>query len=135
MSLPVATEQGFEADAHVCATDVPEARPAPWMLSVNMLETGAYPAEGVVKVGDTIPDVEEGLNAGAWTVAVIESGNLIGLREEELDDVPQTELAEMSDRARLTLQRAGVHYTIPTVADLPPIIEDIDLRLRRGERP
>jgi phosphonoacetaldehyde hydrolase len=41
----------------------------------------------------------------------------------------------MSDRARLTLQRAGVHYTIPTVADLPSIIEDIDLRLRRGERP
>jgi phosphonoacetaldehyde hydrolase len=133
--LPVATEQGLEADSHVCATDVPEARPAPWMLIVNMLETGAYPAEAVVKVGDTIPDVEEGLNAGAWTVAVIESGNLIGLREEELDDVAQTELAEMSDRARLTLQRAGVHYTIPTVADLPPIIEDIDLRLRRGERP
>ena len=133
--LPVAAGQGFEADSNVCATDVPEARPAPWMLVVNMLETGVYPAEAVVKVGDTIPDVEEGLNAGAWTVGVIESGNTIGLLEEELDDLPQGVLKEMSERARLTLQRAGVHYTIPTIADLPPIIEDIELRLRRGERP
>ncbi len=133
--LPVAAEQGFEADSNVCATDVPEARPAPWMLVVNMLETGVYPAEAVVKVGDTIPDVEEGLNAGAWTVGVIESGNTIGLREEELGDLPRGALAEMAERARLTLQRAGVHYTIPTIADLPPIIEDIELRLRRGERP
>ena len=133
--LPVAAEQGLEADSNVCATDVPEARPAPWMLVVNMLETGVYPAEAVVKVGDTIPDVEEGLNAGAWTVGVIESGNTIGLREEELDDLPRAVLAEMAENARLTLQRAGVHYTIPTIADLPPIIEDIELRLRRGERP
>jgi phosphonoacetaldehyde hydrolase len=133
--LPVATEQGFEADSNVCATDVPAARPAPWMLIVNMLETGVYPSEAVVKVGDTVPDIEEGLNAGAWTVGLIESGNGIGLRREEVDALPEAELAMRSDRARATLQRAGAHYTIPTVADLPAIIEDIDLRLRRGERP
>ncbi|MFP4248476.1 MAG: phosphonoacetaldehyde hydrolase, partial [Armatimonadota bacterium] len=53
--LPVAAEQGLEAASNVSATDVPEARPAPWMLVVNMLETGVYPAEAVVKVGDTVP--------------------------------------------------------------------------------
>lgn len=133
--LPVAEEQGFSADSNVCASDVPEARPAPWMLVVNMLETGVYPAEAVVKVGDTVPDVEEGLNAGAWTVGVIESGNEVGLREEEVADLSDEELALMADRARLTLQRAGAHYTVGTVADLPAIIEDIEVRLRRGERP
>jgi phosphonoacetaldehyde hydrolase len=133
--LPVAAEKGLEADSNVCATDVPEARPAPWMVVVNMLETGVYPAEAVVKVGDTVPDIEEGLNAGAWTVGVIESGNEVGLREEEVADLSEAELAELADDARLTLQRAGAHYTVPTVADLPPVIEDIEDRLQRGERP
>ncbi len=133
--LPVAAEQGLEATSNVSATDVPEARPAPWMLIVNMLETGVYPAEAVVKVGDTVPDIEEGLNAGAWTVGVIESGNGIGLRREEVAELSEAELARLSDLARQDLQRAGAHYTIPTVADLPPVIEEIEARLRRGERP
>lgn len=133
--LPVAAEQGLDSDSNVCATDVPEARPAPWMLVVNMLETGVYPSEAVVKVGDTVPDIEEGLNAGAWTVGVIESGNGIGLRQEEVAQLSEARLSELADRARLTLQRAGAHYTIPTVADLPPVIGDIEVRLQRGERP
>jgi len=133
--LPVAAEQGLDADSNVCATDVPQARPAPWMLVVNMLETGVYPAEAAVKVGDTVPDIEEGLNAGTWTVGVIESGNEVGLAREEVAALPDAELGDRADRARLTLQRAGAHYTIPTVADLPPVVEDIELRLQRGERP
>ncbi len=133
--LPVVAEQGLDADSNVCATDVPEARPAPWMLVVNMLETGIYPSEAVVKVGDTVPDIEEGLNAGTWTVGVIESGNEVGLRQEQIADLSEAELGQLADKARLTLQRAGAHYTVPTVADLPPVIDDIEQRLQRGERP
>ncbi|MGM0492624.1 MAG: phosphonoacetaldehyde hydrolase, partial [Armatimonadota bacterium] len=73
--------------------------------------------------------------AGAWTVGVIESGNGIGLRREEVAELSEAELARRSDLARQDLQRAGAHYTIPTVADLPPVIEEIEARLRRGERP
>ena len=133
--LPVAEEQGLEADSNVCASDVPEARPAPWMLVVNMLETGVYPAEAVVKVGDTVPDIEEGLNAGAWSVGLIESGNGVGLTREELERLSDDELGRRAERARNELLRAGAHYTIPTVADLPPVIEEIEERLLRGERP
>ncbi len=133
--LPVAEGQGLKADSNVCATDVPEARPAPWMLVVNMLETGVYPPEAVVKVGDTVPDIEEGLNAGTWTVGVVESGNGVGLREEEVADLSETALGELAEAARLELMRAGAHYTVPTVADLPAVIEEIETRLGRGERP
>lgn len=133
--LPVAQEQGLVSDSNVCASDVPEARPAPWMLVVNMLETGVYPAEAVVKVGDTVPDVEEALNAGAWTVGVIESGNGIGLLPEEIERLGEDDLARRVEKARDELQRAGAHFTVPTVADLPPIIEEIEFRLMRGERP
>jgi len=133
--VPAARAQGFEADSNVCATDVPEARPAPWMLVVNMLETGVYPAAAVVKVGDTVPDVEEALNAGAWAVAVIDSGNELGLGEEELAQMPRGELGARIDAARDRLARAGAHFTIPSVADLPAVIEQIDERLARGARP
>jgi len=105
------------------------------MLVVNMLETGVYPAAAVVKVGDTVPDVEEALNAGAWAVAVIDSGNELGLGEEELAQMPRGELGARIDAARDRLARAGAHFTIPSVADLPAVIEQIDERLARGARP
>ncbi len=133
--VPAAREQGFEADSNVCATDVSEARPAPWMLVVNMLETGVYPAAAVVKVGDTVPDIEEALNAGAWAVAVIESGNELGLGAEELAATPRPALAARIDAAHDKLARAGAHFVIPTIADLPAVIEQIDERLAHGERP
>ncbi|MEA3400569.1 MAG: phosphonoacetaldehyde hydrolase [Armatimonadota bacterium] len=133
--LPAVEEQGFEADSNVCATRVPEARPAPWMLVVNMLETGVYPPAAVVKVGDTVPDIEEGLNAGAWAVGVVESGSGVGMTQEQIEDLPDEVLAELAEDARWTLLRAGAHYTIPTVADLPPVIEQVEERLGRGERP
>jgi len=133
--VPAARAQGFAADSDVCATDVPEARPAPWMLVVNMLETGVYPPTAVVKVGDTVPDIEEALNTGAWAVAVVESGNELGLSAEELAQMPRGELGARIDAARDKLARAGAHFIIPTVADLPAVIEEIDQRLARGERP
>ena len=35
-------------------------RPAPWMIFRIMEETGVCPPAAVVKIGDTIPDIEEG---------------------------------------------------------------------------
>ena len=40
-----------------------------------------YPPRRVVKVGDTLVDVPDGLNAGVWSVAVIDSSNEMGLSE------------------------------------------------------
>jgi phosphonoacetaldehyde hydrolase len=33
------------------------------------------------------------------------------------------------------LRAAGAHYVIDTVADLPQVLDDIERRLARGERP
>jgi phosphonoacetaldehyde hydrolase len=33
------------------------------------------------------------------------------------------------------LERAGAHYVIDSVADLTPIVQKIEERLARGERP
>ncbi len=32
-------------------------------------------------------------------------------------------------------EAAGAHYVIDSVADLPQVLEDIERRLQRGERP
>ena len=54
------------------------------MMYANAVQLGVYPPEAVVKIGDTLPDIDEGLNAGAWAVGVTLTGNEIGLTEAEV---------------------------------------------------
>lgn len=82
---PVAAARGFLPDAVVTADEVPQGRPAPWMALVAAMRLGVYPAEACVKAGDTIADISEGLNAGMWSVGVVETGNEVGLAEAELE--------------------------------------------------
>ena len=89
--LAEAAKRGYEPDSTVCATDVPAARPAPWMCLENAKRLGVYPMESVVKIGDTLPDVEEGLNAGMWTIGLAKTGNEIGLSEHEIKDLSQVD--------------------------------------------
>lgn len=64
-------------DASVCADDVPAGRPAPWMIFRAMELCGVYPASAVVNIGDTIPDIESGKNAGVWSVGVAATGAMM----------------------------------------------------------
>ena len=36
---------------------------------------------------------------------------------------------------RSILEKAGAHYVIDNLADIEPVIEDINARLARGEKP
>jgi phosphonoacetaldehyde hydrolase len=119
-----AREQGFEPDCCVCAEDVPEGRPAPWMIFRVMEAVRVYPPAAVVKVGDTVPDVHEGLNAGVWSVGVAGTGNEVGCTEEEFAALPDVERAARLDQARRTLAAAGAHAVIDSVADLPELLDD-----------
>jgi len=74
-----AARRGYVPDSSVCATQVPAGRPHPWMVLQNMFNTGIYPPEAVVKVGDTKPDIGEGLNAGVWTVGLAKTGTILKL--------------------------------------------------------
>ena len=37
----------------------------------------------MVKIGDSVSDIKEGLNAGRWTVGVTRTGKMIGLTAEQ----------------------------------------------------
>lgn len=130
-----AARRGYEPDVSVCATDVPQGRPAPWMCVKNAMEMGIYPFEALVKVGDTLPDIEEGLNAGMWTVGLATSGNEMGLTPEQLDALDPQDRDHRRERARRRMLQTGAHYVVDTIAHVPALLDRIDERLARGERP
>ena len=130
-----AMEQGYEPDVMVCADEVPAGRPEPWMLLRAMEEMRVFPPGAVVKVGDTVADIAEGLNAGAWTVGITRTGNYVGLARAETIAMPAGQLAELVRGAAATLRRAGAHYLIGSIGELPPVLDEIEIRLALGERP
>jgi phosphonoacetaldehyde hydrolase len=129
---PHAAQFGYEPDSVVCSTDVPAGRPAPWMVYQNMMNTGVYPAAAVVKVGDTIADVLEGLNAGVWTVGVTRTGNEVGLTEEQAAQAAPEELAALMETAEERLRAAGADYVIAGLEEVPGVIEKIEQVLRQS---
>jgi phosphonoacetaldehyde hydrolase len=128
-------KRGLEVDSLVCADEVPGGRPYPWMVYKNAISLREYPLDTFVKVGDTVPDILEGVNAGAWSIGVIKSGNEMGLTEKQVyelnDDQYSLKKAGISDK----LNSAGAHYVIDSIEELPGIIEEINTRLANGERP
>ena len=133
--LKEAAHRGYEPEATVCASDVPAGRPAPWMCLRNAESLGVYPMEACVKIGDTIPDVEEGLNAGMWTIGLAKSGNELGLNEREIAALPADRLREGLERAYRRMAAAGAHYVVDTIADVLPLIDRIEERIAAGDRP
>ncbi len=130
-----AKRRGYEPDATVCAAEVPEGRPAPWMVLENAKRLGLYPMESMVKVDDTIPGIEEGLNAGMWTIGLAKTGNEIGLTEQEIEALPQVQYRRQIARAYQRMTRAGAHYVVDGIADVLDCLDDIETRLARGEKP
>ena len=132
---PRAAEQGFLPDSLVCTGDTPEGRPSPLMFYENLIDLAVWPAWRAIKVDDTGVGVEEGINAGAWSVGVAISGNAFGLSLAESKALLAREYVARRAQAYDALYAAGAHYVIDTVADLLPVVARIEGRLARGERP
>jgi phosphonoacetaldehyde hydrolase len=127
-----AASQGYAPDASVTPDETAGGRPAPWMCFVNLTRLNIYPAAACVKIGDTPSDMQEGVNAGMWTIGVIDSGNEVGLTASEwnrLDDAAQQARRE---RAAARLTQAGAQFLVHTLADLDPVLSSIEQRLQEG---
>ena len=129
-----AAGQGYAPDCALCPDDVGAGRPLPWMIYECAVRMKVCPLEAIVKVGDTISDLEEGLNAGTWAVGVAQTGNMIGLTEEAWQAWPESERKKRLQDARGKLQAAGAHYVIDTLADFDGVVDQIEARLHAGER-
>jgi phosphonoacetaldehyde hydrolase len=132
---PEARKNGYEPDCIVCPDEVPAGRPYPWMCYRNAIQLGVYPMQAMVKVGDTSPDIEEGLNAGMWTVGLSLTGNMLGLDEEQVRVLPATERKKACERIEAQLYEAGAHFVIEGIWDLLRVVDEIEARLSQGGRP
>jgi phosphonoacetaldehyde hydrolase len=126
--MPKAAEQGYRPDNMVCADDVPIGRPTPIMMYRTFADLGVFPPSAVVKVDDTEPGIAEGVAAGTWAVGVTDSGNLVGKTLAEWKTLPDGEKNALREAAAEKLKAAGAHYVIGTVAELIPIVEEIDAK-------
>jgi phosphonoacetaldehyde hydrolase len=130
-----AANQGYAPDSSVCATDVPRGRPWPFMCLQNALNLEVPSVQSCVKVDDTIPGIQEGLNSGMWTVGLSASGNEVGLPLKEFEVLSNGERIKLVGKADRRMWKAGAHYVVDTIADLPLIVEKIEKRMEGGERP
>lgn len=90
---------GFDKviDAYICSYEVAEGRPYPYMIHRLMEQLRIESVRRVCKVGDSVRDVEEGINAGCGLVVGVLSG---------------------ADGAEALLA-AGAHVVANCVTDLP----------------
>jgi phosphonoacetaldehyde hydrolase len=132
---PKAKEKGYAPDCTVCSDEVPAGRPLPWMCYQNAIQLGVYPMAAMVKVGDTLVDVEEGLNSGMWTVGLSLTGNLLGLSAAQVQALSPQERDIQKQKIAAQFFQTGAHDVIDGIWDLPKAVEKIQERLARGEQP
>lgn len=88
-------------DRVICSDEVPQGRPAPFMIETLIADLHIPSAANVLKVGDTEVDVEEGRNAGCGIVVSVTTGAY----------------------TRSQLEQYSPDYIIDDIRDLLPIIE------------
>lgn len=135
--LADARKQGFNPDATVAGDEVTNgARPKPHMVYKNMDLLDITTIQSVVKVDDTTSGVGEGLNAGCWSVGVARYSNYMNINSlEEAEALSDEEIERRTEATRELLRKTGAHYVIDSIVELPTVIDDINSRLARGERP
>ena len=132
-----AKKQGYVPDASVAGDEVVNgARPKPFMVYRNLDLLDVHPIQSVVKVDDTVSGVGEALEAGCWGVGIARYSNYMDIDSLEHEkSLPEAEMQRRLAFTRETLRKAGAHYIIDTIEELPAVVEDVNVRLARGEKP
>lgn len=128
-----AKQQGYVPDFAICADEVPAGRPAPWMIFRAMEALNVYPPTAVVKVGDTLVDIADGQNAGAWSVGVVDSSNEVGLSLADWQSRPDAEKDVRRTAVHERYAEAGADAGIDTLAELPELIEQLNAILQERD--
>jgi phosphonoacetaldehyde hydrolase len=136
--LRTAHHFGFEPDASMSCAEVPNpgrdeaftcVLPDPWRCMSLAANLGIYPMSTTIRVSTTHYGIEEGLNAGMWTIALSTTGLV-----SPFVHTGETE-AERRKRVVGEYYALGCHYVVDGIWEVPRIVEDIELRMSRGESP
>ena len=129
--------QGVVPDATVAGDEVVNgARPSPHMVFKNLDLLGIDDVKSVVKCDDTVSGIGEAMNAGCWGVGLVRYSNYMNINTlDEEATLSEADIAARMAKTRQILEQAGAHYVIDSLIELPAVIEDINARLARGEKP
>ena len=134
--VPNALEKGYSPDFYFTPDDTNSVgRPYPYMVYRNMEALQLSAASKVVKVGDTVSDIKEGVNAGVWSVGVIVGSSEMGLSLEEFTQLSEVEKEVIITKTADTFVQNGADFTITTMVELPQLIERINNHILEGKRP
>lgn len=131
--IPKAAAMGYSADCVVTPDVTGKSRPTPFMLFECMRQMNVYPPCTVVKVGDTALDMMEGKNGGAWSIGILKGSNLLGLTQQEYENMDQENLEKCKKEAAKRYREAGADIVIDSILDLPEAILEINRRLEKME--
>ena len=131
--LPKARGLGYEADCVVTPDVTGASRPTPFMLYECMRRLNVYPPSAVVKVGDTVVDIQEGKNAGAWSIGILTGSNLLGLTQAEYEAMAPDELEQRKQAAAERYLEAGADLVIDSIRELPDAVAEINRRMAEQE--
>ena len=132
-----AKTQGYVPDASVAGDEVVHgARPKPFMLYRNLDLLDVHPIHSVIKVDDTISGVGEALEGGCWGVGIARYSNYMNINTiAEAEAMPAEEFQRRLEITREILRKSGAHYVIDELSELIGVVDDVNARLARGERP
>lgn len=125
--LPLAAKQGYTPLYNITSEQTNGVgRPKPDMVELAMKKMAISDPSHVIKVGDTVNDILEGKNADVISIGVVDGGNLIGLSQQEVDDLSIEQRDRYHAKATAILKEAGADDIINNIADLIPLIESIN---------
>lgn len=93
------------------------------MIYANMARFQIPSVREVVKVGDTVADIQEGKNAGVLSLGVIEGSSVMGYTQAEYEALSQAEKEAAKAKTRQTFLKAGADGVLDTLAELPAWLE------------
>lgn len=129
--LPGAAAAGYTPDCVVTPDITGKGRPTPFMLFECMRQLDVHNVRSVVKVGDTIADILEGKNAGAWSIGILTGSNLLGLTQEEYESMDGDKLAVLKNETATKYLEAGADMVIDNMRELPDAIEALNARMMK----
>ena len=118
-----AAKEGYSPDFWISPDGVGgKGRPYPYMIFENMKVLGVSSVKNVVKVGDTVSDIREGVSAGVWSVGVIEGSSELGLTQEEFEQRSPEQKEKECCRVEQVFRKAGADFVIDNLSQLPALI-------------
>ena len=119
-----AAESGYTPDLVVTSEDVNgQGRPSPAMIQLIMKKFNIDDPKKIIKVGDTLVDIEEGQNAGVKTVGIVEGSSLMGLSQVSFEELDNEEQITKINEVKRKFDSANADFVIDNIFDLVQIIE------------